>query len=68
VTILTVLNNQVVGFERLKAEYESCLDFQEFFTLLKSGTTREIDSFLLKDGYLFQFASCASLIRLRENL
>ena len=44
--ILTVLSNQVIGFEKLKVEYESCPDFQEIFTLLKSGT-REIDGFLL---------------------
>jgi len=45
--ILTVLSNQVVGFEKIKTEYKSCPDFQEIFTLLNSGTTREIDGFLL---------------------
>jgi len=34
-----------------KVEYDSCPDFQEIFTLLKSGTTREIDGFLLQDGF-----------------
>jgi len=53
--ILTVLSNLVVGFEKLKVEYKSCPDFQEIFTLLKSGATCEIYDFLLQDGYLFPF-------------
>jgi len=48
---------QVVGFETIKAEYESCPCFQEIFTLLKlkRGIIREIDGFLLQDGYMFRF-------------
>ena len=34
--ILTVLSNQVVGFEKIKAEYESCPDFQEIFHFVES--------------------------------
>jgi len=27
----------MVGFEKLKVEYESCPDFQEIFTMLRAG-------------------------------
>jgi len=66
--ILTVLSNQVVGFEKIKTEYESCPDFQEIFTLLKSRT-REIDCFLLQNGYLFRFRKlCILRTSMREFL
>jgi len=59
----------MVGFEKIKAEYELCPDFQEIFTLLKKGTTREIDNFLLQDGYLFQFHKlCIPRTTVREFL
>ena len=68
-TILTILSNQVVRFEKIKTEYESCPDFQEIFTLLNSGTTREIDGFLVQDGYLFRFRKlCIPRTSVREFL
>ena len=45
----TVVND----FERLKTEYESCPDFYEIYTELKEETIREVDEFVLHDGYLF---------------
>jgi len=53
VFILTKMSTAVNGFERLKTEYESCPDFHEIYVELKDGTTREVDGFVLHDGYLF---------------
>jgi len=36
-------------------EYESCSDFREIYITLQDGPTREMDIFLLHDGYLFKF-------------
>ena len=47
------MSTAVNGFEKLKTEYESCLDFHEIYAELKDGTTREVDGFVLHDGYLF---------------
>jgi len=53
VSILTKMLTAVNGFERLKTEYESCPDFHEIYAELKYGTIREVDRFVLHDGYLF---------------
>jgi len=45
--VLKQLNAEVVGFERIKEEYESCPDFGDIFGALKEGVTSEIDGFLL---------------------
>ena len=67
--ILTVLSNRVFGFEKLKAEYESCPDFQEIFTLLESRATGEKDGFLLQGGYMFRFRKlCIFRTSVREHL
>ena len=60
-----VVNN----FERLKVEYESCPDFYKIFVELKDETTREVDKFILHDGYLFiSHKLCILRISLREFL
>ena len=51
--MLKQLNAEVVGFERIKEEYESCPDFGEIFGALKEEVISAIDGFLLQDGYLF---------------
>ena len=53
VFILTKMSTAVNGFEKLKTEYESCPDFREIYKELKDGVTREVDGFVLHDGYLF---------------
>jgi len=53
VFILTKMSTVVNDFERLKTEYESCPDFYEIYTELKEETIREVDEFVLHDGYLF---------------
>ena len=45
--VLKQLNAEVVGFERIKEEYMSCLDFGEVFGVLKEGVIQEVDGFLL---------------------
>ena len=53
VFILTKMSIAVNGFEKMKTEYETCPDFHEIYAELKDGTTREVDGFVLHDGYLF---------------
>ena len=53
--MLKRLSAEVVGFERIKEEYESCLDFRGIFGALREGVTLKIDDFLLQDGYLCRF-------------
>ena len=69
VFILTKLSTAVNGFERLKIEYESCSDFHEIYAELKDGITREVDRFVLHDGYLFTGRKiCISRTSLRKFL
>ncbi|XP_020257552.1 uncharacterized protein LOC109834065 [Asparagus officinalis] len=53
VYVLTKLSTVVVGFEKLKMDYESCPDFSEMYAMLIDGTTREIVGYILQDGFLF---------------
>ena len=55
VMILITMSAEVTGSERLKEGYESCPDFGEIYVTLRDGSVREIDNFLLQDGYLFRF-------------
>jgi len=67
VCLIIQLNIEAVSFERIKEEYESCLDFGEILVVLKEGVTPEIDDFLLQDDYLFQFGKlCISRTFLRD--
>lgn len=43
----------IVDFERLKEDYESCPNFCEIYDQLKDGTIREVDGYILHDGFLF---------------
>jgi len=47
VCFLKELSVEVVCFERIKEEYESCPDFRKIVYMLKEGVTPEIDGFLL---------------------
>jgi len=51
--ILTKMSTVASDFERLIADYYSCLDFHEIYAEMKNKTTREVDGFILHDGYLF---------------
>nr|ABD63096.1 Gag-pol polyprotein, putative [Asparagus officinalis] len=50
--LLLIMSAEVVGFNKVKEQYESCPDFSKVYTLLNDGVTREIDGFLLKDDIL----------------
>jgi len=52
--IILVVISVMTGFERLK-ECESCPDFGKICVVLQDGSVREMDGFLLQDGYLFRF-------------
>ncbi|KAL3577705.1 hypothetical protein D5086_019209 [Populus alba] len=54
VPLLFVISVEVIGFERLKEEYESCSEFGEIFLTLKDENHRVINGYHLKDGYLFR--------------
>jgi len=47
------MSTTVNGFKKLKTEYKSCPDFYEIYVKLKDETTREVDGFVVHDGYLF---------------
>jgi len=61
------LSGEVVGFEKIKDEYESCPDFKEIVYALK-GVIPKIDSFLLHDGYLFRFRKLMCSLYFLERL
>ncbi|XP_022875838.1 uncharacterized protein LOC111394320 [Olea europaea var. sylvestris] len=48
------MNVKVIGFERLKEEYESCSDFKDIFLTLQNGELDTTDGFRLEEGYLFR--------------
>jgi hypothetical protein len=52
--LLFVMNAKVIGFERLKEEYDSCPDFKDIFLALQSGQSDTTDGFSLEVGYLFK--------------
>jgi len=57
VCFLKQVSAEVVGFERIKDEYESCPDFGEIICVLKEGVTHEINGFLLMMAIYFDFVS-----------
>ena len=65
--LLSVINTEVVGFEKIKNTYELCPDFENIFTVLRDGLTHKVDDFLLQDGYLFCSRKlCISRTSLRD--
>ena len=63
------MSTEVVGFEKLKEEYESCPDFGKIYVTLRDGPVREMYGFLLQDGYLFRFRKlCIPRTSLRDFL
>ena len=68
VMILIVMSAEVIGFERLR-KYDSCPDFEEIYVSLRDDSIREMDGFLLQDGYLFRFSKlCIPRTSLRDFL
>ena len=48
------ISTEVVGFERIKDEYDTCPDFSETFQALKQGPSSDHSEYTLLDGYLFK--------------
>ena len=58
----------MIGFERLREEYDSP-DLRKIYVTLRDGPIREMYSFLLQDGYLFRFRKlCIPRTSLRDFL
>ena len=69
VMILVVMSAKVIGFERLREEYDSCPNFGKIYVTLRDSSVRELDSFLLQDSYLFRFRKlCIPRTSLRDFL
>ena len=69
VYILSSMAIQVVGFDLLKRDYNSCKDFSIIYYALAAGTAGAYPNFLLHDGYLFKGTHlCLSDISLREQV
>ena len=54
VCLLSIMSVKVTGFERLKDDYESCLDFGELYTSLSNAPRPILDDYTLQEGYLFK--------------
>ena len=51
--VLLKMFTVIDGFKKMKTEYESYSDFDEVYALLTYIMTREIDGYILQDGFLF---------------
>ncbi|XP_022847564.1 uncharacterized protein LOC111370094 [Olea europaea var. sylvestris] len=54
VSLLSIMSVKVIGFERLKEDYEACPDFKDIFLNLQKGQSGATDGFRLEEGYLFR--------------
>ena len=51
VSLLSIMSVKVIGFERLKDDYESCPDFGELYTSLSNIPRPILEDYTLQDGY-----------------
>ncbi|GFZ15624.1 hypothetical protein Acr_25g0000330 [Actinidia rufa] len=52
--LLSLLDANVVGFERLKEDYESCPDFRDSYLALSSNPSISLDDYTIREGFLFR--------------
>jgi hypothetical protein len=52
--LLSIMSVEVTKFERLKEDYDSCLDFGELYNSLRSMPHPTQDDYFLQNGYLFK--------------
>ena len=52
--LLNSVRTEVVGFEQVKEEYESCPDFKKIFQTLAQGPSNKFSEYTLLDGFLFR--------------
>ena len=53
-SLLSVMSVKVIGFERLKDDYDSRPDFGEIYTSLSNAPRPILDDYTLQDGYLIK--------------
>ncbi|KAG6763953.1 hypothetical protein POTOM_031403 [Populus tomentosa] len=69
VTLLSVMSVEVIGFEKLKEEYETCSEFGEIYLTLKDENHRVVNGYHFQDGYLFRDNKlCISKTSVRDFL
>ena len=67
--LLNCVNTEVVGFDKLKEQYESCPDFGKIYEKIKQGPSSLDSDYTLRDGYLFKENKlCIPRTSLREFL
>ena len=52
--LLNCVSTEVVGFEKLKEEYEFCPDFGIIYETITLGPSTEYSQYTIRDGYLFK--------------
>ena len=69
VSLLSVMSVKVIRFERLKDDYESCLDFGKLYTSLSNASRPIPNNYTLQNGYLFKANKlCISRSSVRDFL
>ena len=53
-TLLSTVSIEVVGFDKIKENYEECPDFGDILTALCKGPSRKCSEYTLQVGYLFR--------------
>jgi hypothetical protein len=53
-SLLSIMSVEVTGFERLKEDYDSCPDFGELYSNLRSTPHPTQDDYFLQNGYFFK--------------
>ena len=67
--LLSTIKTEVVGFDQIKEQYDTCPDFKEIHQALRIGPSREHSHYTLIDGYLFKESKlCIPRTSLREFL
>lgn len=67
--LLNSIRTEVMGFEQLKEEYESCPDFKDIHQTLTQEPSSKYSEYTLLDGYLFRHHRlCIPKTSLREFL
>lgn len=65
VATLHAMNMTVVGFDQLKIEYVTCLEFGIIFRDVQNGNRHDLIDFVIRyrDGYLFK-STCLCILRI----
>ena len=67
--LLNTIKTEVIGFDQIKEQYDTCPDFKEIYQALRIRPSREHNHYTLLDGYLFKESKlCIPRTSLREFL